>query len=356
LSRGITSEEYDKMVSENHLSFFNRAISGEYALGSTVKPVLALAGLEEGLIRDTDVVHCEGRIALPGGGYKNDWTAHGATDLNKAMAESCDVYFYILGGGYGNKKGLGLTGMNKYYTSFGYGKETGIDIAGEKKGFLPTVDWKRERFGVGWFIGDDYNVSIGQGYFTATPLQLTMATAAIANGGKLMKPKIVKSVLDSEGKEVEIFQPEVVAEISASQDNLAKVRRAMRETVLSSSGTARGLQLMPVTSAAKTGTAQTSKKEVYHNLITIFAPYEKPEVSITVIIESAPYEMNAANMASRQIMSYYFGERLDNEKKMAEAGDLKEITRPDGAESLPGQELGLEEIVIPHRIEEEIVE
>jgi len=356
LSRGITSEEYDKMVSENHLSFFNRAISGEYALGSTVKPVLALAGLEEGLIRDTDVVHCEGRIALPGGGYKNDWTAHGATDLNKAMAESCDVYFYILGGGYGNKKGLGLTGMNKYYTSFGYGKETGIDIAGEKKGFLPTPEWKREKFGMGWFIGDDYNVSIGQGYFTATPLQLTMATAAIANGGKLMKPKIVKSVLDAEGKEIESFQPEVIAEISASQDNLAKVRRAMRETVLSPQGTARGLQLMPVTSAAKTGTAQTSKKEVYHNLITIFAPYEKPEVSITVIIESAPYEMNAANMASRQIMSYYFGERLDNEKKMAEAGDLKEITRPDGAESLPGQELGLEEIVIPHRIEEEIVE
>ncbi|MDD4409959.1 MAG: penicillin-binding transpeptidase domain-containing protein [Candidatus Pacebacteria bacterium] len=363
LSKGLTSEEYEQMVKDNKLSFFNRAISGEYSLGSTVKPVLGLAGLQEGLIKPDDSLMCEGRIALPGGGYKNDWTAHGYTDLNKAMSESCDVYFYILGGGYGNKKGLGVQGMNKYYDLFGYGKSTGIDIDGEKKGFLPDPQWKRNKFNMGWFVGDDYNVSIGQGYFTATPIQLTMATAAIANGGKLMKPKLVKAVLDSQGNEIEKFEPEVVRTIPASNDNFTRIRTAMRETVLSPAGTARGLQLMPVSSAAKTGTAQTSKKEVYHNLITIFAPYEQPEVSITVIIESAPYEMNAANMAARQIMSYYFGERLKKkeEAKNDDKGDqaeqvIPEITKPDGAEPMPGEGGNLEEIIIPQRIEEEVRE
>jgi penicillin-binding protein 2 len=362
LSRGLTGAQYEQMMSDGNFSFFNRAIAGEYSLGSTVKPVLALGGLEEGLIRNTDVVGCEGRIALPGGGYKNDWTAHGATDLKKAIAESCDVYFYILGGGYGNKRGLGIEGMNKYYQEFGYGKPTGIDIAGERSGFLPDPAWKKNRFNTGWFIGDDYNVSIGQGYFMATPIQLTMATAAIANGGKLLKPRIIKEVLDSQGGTIEKFDPEVVYEIPASQEHFQQVKEAMRETVLSSNGTARGLQLMPVSSAAKTGTAQTSKSEVYHNLITIFAPYEKPEVSITVIIESAPYEMNAANMAARKIMSYYFGERLELKKQKEEAEKKsedeetieQEITSPDGAEPVPEPAVREEEIVLPPRIEDEV--
>lgn len=339
LSKGLSTEEYNKMVGENNFSFFNRAISGEYALGSTVKPVMAIAGLEENLVKASDVVGCQGRISLPGGGFKNDWTTHGATDLKKAMAESCDVYFYILGGGYGVKEGLGSERMKKYFNDFGYGKETGIDISGEKAGLIPDSNWKNEQYGSIWYSGDDYNMSIGQGYFKATPLQLTMATAAIANGGRLMKPEIVKAVLDSDGKEVKKIEPEVIRTVSASSEHLSQVREAMRETVLSPRGTARGLQLMPVTSAAKTGTAQTSKADVYHNLITIFAPYEKPEVSITVIIESAPYEMNAANYASREIISYYFGERLKKEKEALDrvekekSLDLEnEITAPDGAD------------------------
>ena len=358
LSKGITNQQYQEMLDANNLSFYNRAISGEYALGSTVKPVLGLAGLEEGLIEAEESVYCEGRIALPGGGFKNDWKAHGYTDLNKAIAESCDVYFYILGGGYGNKKGLGIDRMNYYYRLFGFGQKTGIDIAGERIGLLPDPEWKKERFNTGWFVGDDYNVSIGQGYFLATPMQLTMATAAIANGGKLIKPRLVKKVLDSEGKDVISFDTEVLADLDVDQENLEKIKIAMRETVLSSNGTARGLQLMPVSSAAKTGTAQTSKAEVYHNLMTVFAPYENPEVSITVIIESTPKEMNAANIATRQIMSYYFGERL--EKKVENIDlinkNMNEITSPDAFVPINGAFETVQEVVIPSRIREEIIE
>ncbi|MCK9393818.1 penicillin-binding transpeptidase domain-containing protein, partial [bacterium] len=195
------------------------------------------------------------------------------------------------------------------------GELTGIDISGEKTGFVPDPDWKKKRYGTTWYPGDDYNIAIGQGYFKGTPLQITMATAAIANGGSLMKPKIVKSVLDSEGKEIKTFEPEITRTVGVSAENLADVRIAMRETVMSPNGTARGLQAMPVTSAAKTGTAQTSEPNKYHNLITIFAPYENPEVAITVVVESVPYEMNAANVLSREIMNYYFGERLKKNKE-----------------------------------------
>jgi penicillin-binding protein 2 len=324
LSRGMTNEEYQEMVSKDNLSFYNRAIAGEYAIGSTIKPVMAAAGLQEGLITPEGVINCQGRIALGGGGHKNDWTTHGATDLKKAMAESCDVYFYILGGGYNGKKGLGAERMDKYFEDFGYGSLTGIDISGEKTGLVPDADWKKKRYNTSWYPGDDYNIAIGQGYFKGTPLQITMATAAIANGGQLMKPKIVRAVLDSEGKEIKAFDPEVVRTVSVSSDNLAKVRVAMRETVMSPNGTARGLQAMPVTSAAKTGTAQTSEANKYHNLITIFAPYENPEVAITVVVESVPYEMNAANILSREVMNYYFGERLKKPKE-----EVKDIQQPN---------------------------
>ncbi|MCK9578322.1 penicillin-binding protein 2 [bacterium] len=316
LSKGITNEQYQEIVKTNNFSFYNRAIAGEYPIGSTIKPVMAAAGLQEGLITPNEFINCQGRIALPGGGYKNDWSTHGATDLKKAIAESCDVYFYILGGGYNGRKGLGVEKMDQYFQDFGYGSLTGIDISGEKTGLLPTPEWKRKKYNTAWFPGDDYNISIGQGYFTGTPLQITMATAAIANGGLLMKPKLVKSVLDKNGNESTKFESEIIRTVSIDSDYLKEVRDAMRETVLSPNGTARGLQLMPVSSAAKTGTAQTSNKNEYHNLITIFAPYENPEVAITVIVESVPYEMNAANALSREIMSYYFGERLRKEEKV----------------------------------------
>ncbi|MDD5639704.1 MAG: penicillin-binding protein 2 [Candidatus Pacebacteria bacterium] len=315
LSKGLTHEEYQAMVKSNDFSFYNRAIAGEYAIGSTIKPVMAAAGLEEELITPNEIINCQGRIALPGGGYKNDWTVHGMTDLKKAMAESCDVYFYILGGGYNGQKGLGIEKMNQYFKEFGYGNLTGIDISGEKAGFVPDPDWKKKKYNTSWYPGDNYNIAIGQGYFKGTPLQINMATAAIANGGKLMKPKIVKKVLSSDEKEIKTFNPEITRTVNISSENLAEVRTAMRETVMSPNGTARGLQLMPVTSAAKTGTAQTSEANKYHNLITIFAPYENPEVAITVVVESVPYEMNAANILSREIMNYYFGERLKKDEE-----------------------------------------
>ncbi|MFA6252587.1 MAG: penicillin-binding protein 2 [Candidatus Paceibacterota bacterium] len=336
LSKGMTNDQYKEMVEKEGFSFYNRAIAGEYPIGSTIKPVMAAAGLEEGIITPNEIVNCQGRIALPGGGYKNDWSTHGATDLKKAIAESCDVYFYILGGGYNGKTGLGIEKMDSYFKEFGYGELTGIDISGEKSGFVPDPEWKKRKYNTAWFPGDNYNIAIGQGYFTGTPLQITMATASIANGGNLMKPKIVKEVLDSEGGKIKEYNSEIIRTVNISSQNLAEVRSAMRETVMSPNGTARGLQAMPVSSAAKTGTAQTANKNEYHNLITIFAPYENPEVAITVVVESAPYEMNAANVLSREIMSYYFGERINGTVKEEVKNETESNSNQiDGEENIP---------------------
>jgi len=311
-SQALSAEDYNKLINSNTTSFYNRAIAGEYPIGSTIKPLIASAALEEGVITpDTIILDNEGGLQLSDGTFKKDWAVHGVVDLNKAIAESCDTYFYIVGGGYQGFVGLGIDRIDKYLNEFGLGNYTGIDIPGERAGFIPTADWKKEKTGINWYPGDTYNISIGQGYMKATPLQLAMATAAIANGGKLIKPQIVDSILDKNNKVIKKIETEVINNDFISSENLESVREAMRQTVLSSAGTARGLQWMPVTSAAKTGTAQTSKAETYNNLITLFAPYDDPQVVITIVIDSVPYETGVANLLARQIMSYYFAKDKD---------------------------------------------
>ncbi|MDD5569382.1 MAG: penicillin-binding protein 2 [Candidatus Pacebacteria bacterium] len=321
-SKAVTEEEYNDLMSNSGISFYNRTIAGEYPIGSTIKPLIASAALEENVITASKTIDCAGGLQLKDGTFKKDWTTHGPTDLTKAISESCDTYFYIVGGGYQGFTGLGVDRIDKYLAEFGLGKTTGIDLAGEKAGFVPSADWKQEETGVSWYPGDTYNMSIGQGYLKVTPLQLAMATVAIANGGKLLEPQIVNSVLDENNNVIKKFEPAVINSNFIASQYLEEVRQGMRQTVLSPAGTARGLQSMPVTSAAKTGTAQTGKADVYHNLITLFAPYEDPQIVITIVIESVPNQTGVANLLSRQIMQYYFGDRLQEEaaKQAAENG------------------------------------
>jgi penicillin-binding protein 2 len=173
----------------------------------------------------------------------------------------------------------------------------------------------------------------------ATPLQLAMATAAIANGGTLYKPQILNSVLDKNNNPITKFESQVAGKIPVDAEYLSEVRAAMRQTVLSDKGTARGLQWMPTSSAAKTGTAQTSRADTYHNLITLFAPYEHPQVVITIVIESVPHETGVANLLARQIMSYYFNPdkdkpkdslQTDNNNTQTQNTELPPATLPDG--------------------------
>lgn len=337
-SRTLSTDEYNKMMESS--SFYNRAIAGEYPIGSTIKPMIASAALQEGVITASTIINDNnGGIQLSDGTFKKDWSTHGAVDLNKAIAESCDTYFYLVGGGYQGFKGLGIDRIDSYLNSFGLGKETGIDILGETSGFIPTSDWKEQKYNTSWYPGDTYNISIGQGYMRATPLQLAMATAAIANGGTLYKPQILNSVLDKNNNPITKFDPQVAGKIPVDSEYLSEVRTAMRQTVLSDQGTARGLQWMPTTSAAKTGTAQTSRADTYHNLITLFAPYDHPQVVITIIIESVPHETGVANLLARQIMSYYFNPDKDKPKESLQTDtnntqtqntELPPATLPDG--------------------------
>jgi penicillin-binding protein 2 len=333
-SKTLSAEDYDKLMNSSTTSFYNRAIAGEYPIGSTIKPMIASAALEEGVITPSTVIHDnEGGLQLADGTFKKDWATHGSVDLNKAIAESCDTYFYTVGGGYKGFTGLGIDRIDKYLDEFGLGNYTGIDIPGERAGFIPTADWKKQKTGTSWYPGDTYNISIGQGYMKATPLQLAMATSAIANGGKLLQPQIVDSILDKNNKVIKKFEPEVINSNFISSVNLESVRTAMRQTIISDAGTARSLQWMPVTSAAKTGTAQTSRAETYNNLITLFAPYEDPQVVITIVVDSVPHQTGVANLLARQIMEYYFAKDKDVPKEEIPAADTGTTTQPAGTDT-----------------------
>lgn len=314
-SKNLTKKEFNDLLKNPKVSFYNRATSGEYAIGSTLKPMIAVAALEQGIVTADKEIYCEGGLELNDGTFKKDWATHGWTDLKKAIAESCDVFFYIVGGGYKNFNGLGIAKIEKYLQKFGFGYKTNIDLPEESIGLISNPDWKEEKFKTSWYPGDTYNISIGQGYFKATPLQLTMAIASIANRGKLMKPQIVKSVLNNNNQIIKTYEPEIVSRDFVSLSAIDSVREGMRETVTSGAGTARSLQYLPVSSGAKTGTAQTGKNEVYHNLITVFAPYDDPEIVLTVIVESVPKNTGLANLVARQTLGYYFGEKVLEQNK-----------------------------------------
>ncbi|MDD3386683.1 MAG: penicillin-binding protein 2 [Candidatus Pacebacteria bacterium] len=323
-SKNLTTQEFNKIISSSNVSFYNRAISGEYAIASTIKPILGIAALEEGIITPNTSFYCDGGIELNDGSYKSDWKEHGWTDLKKAIAESCNVFFYNVGGGYKDFIGLGVEKINKYLSYFGFGSKTGIDLPEEKEGLVPTPEWKKEMFDTTWYPGDTYNLSIGQGYIKGTPLQLSIAVSAIANGGYIVKPKIVKSILDDKKNIIEEFSTEINYTVPISLSSINEMKESMKETVTSSLGTARSLQYLPVSSAAKTGTAETGKYQVYHNWITAFAPYEEPEIVLTIVVENVPNNMGLANLIAREVLGYYFGEKerkQSDEEIVNEAGN-----------------------------------
>lgn len=280
-ARGISSADYAALANDPRKPLFNRAIAGEYPPGSTIKPILAGAALAEGIITPETAIESRGGIQV-GRFFFGDWKAHGFTDLRRAIAVSSDVYFYSIGGGYGGIRGLGIDRMREYEERFGWGRPTGIDLPGEQDGFLPTKTWKEERFGERWYIGDDYNSSIGQGYVTTTPLQVLNATAAIANGGTLYAPRLVERIRAVTGEEV-VKEPMVLREQILDPGIMRIVREGMRETV--TEGTAQPLQTLPVAVAGKTGTAQFGGGKETHGWFASFAPYEDPELAVVVLVE-----------------------------------------------------------------------
>ncbi len=318
--KGANSADLQKLLTDPKEPLFDRAISGNYPSGSTIKPLIAAAALEEKTISPDKQIEDIGYITVP-----NPWepdksqkfmdnAVHGMVNMRKAIAVSCNVYFYTIGGGYGDQAGLGPLRINKYLRLFGWGAKTNIDLTGEKSGLLPDPEWKKSAFSSDfdkiWYDGDTYNMSIGQGYLLATPIQVVTSFAAIANGGTLYKPQVVKEIIENDINGTEINKREVSKEIIREnfidKNNLDVIRQGMRAGV--TYGSSVSLNSLPVTSAAKTGTAQTSRPNYYHNWVTVFAPYENPKIVITVLIENVKDLQVAALPVAKEILEWYFSQ------------------------------------------------
>ncbi|HPN96733.1 MAG TPA: penicillin-binding transpeptidase domain-containing protein, partial [Candidatus Moranbacteria bacterium] len=213
------------------------------------------------------------------------------------------VFFYSVGGGYGGIEGLGMNRMKKYENMFGFGQVTGIDIPGESDGLIPDENWKQEKIKEKWYIGDSYHASIGQGFVTATPLQLTNYVAAIANGGTLYTPRIVNRIKKINGEEISV-SAKVIRKNFISSEAMKVVREGMRQTV--TSGTAQTLKNLPVEAAGKTGTAQFGTEDKTHAWFVSFAPYDNPTIAMVVLVEGGGEGHSSAVPVTREVYDWYF--------------------------------------------------
>lgn len=312
-SKGLTNKEYSKISNNKNKSLFNRAVKGEYPSGSTIKPVIGAAALEEGVISENTTILSRGGIRI-GKWFFPDWRAggHGVTDVRKAIAQSVNTFFYYIGGGYEDFTGLGLERILEYDKKFGLSKVTGIDLPSEADGFLPSREWKKEQFDEGWYIGDTYHLSIGQGFLLATPLQVANFTSVFANKGTLYRPHLVKEVFrDNEEEQIiEKISAPVLNKDFVDAYNLEVIRQGMRRTI--TRGSARSLSSLPVEIAGKTGTAQWSSQKEPHSWFTSFGPYKDPEIVVTVMVEQGGEGTYTVVPIARDIYEYYFDKRGEN--------------------------------------------
>ncbi len=322
---GISHKDYKQLQTSKDIPQLNRAIQGLYPPGSTVKPMVALAGLEQGLITAHSESYCPGFFKLPNVKRKfNDWkrSGHGVVNVKDSIAQSCDVFFYELA----NK--MGIDNLHDGLELFNFGKKTGIDIPGERGGILPSKAWKKINKNEPWYRGETLITGIGQGFMTTSPLQLAVSTAALANKGVIFQPKILKSMQVS---------GEVIKEVVRGYSkqipikdihNWENVIDGMKRTIYSPKGTGRRLnKKLSYTLAGKTGTAQVfglDAEEQYiaanlderlrdHALFTGFAPIESPKIVIAVIVENAGSGSAKAAPLAKKVLDIYF-------KKLAKKG------------------------------------
>ncbi len=283
-SGGITQQNYTKYIENEDNPLFNRAIAGTYPSGSTIKLAIASAALEEGIINANTSFLSNGGLWVSSWFFP-DWQAggHGITNVRRSLAWSVNTFYYYIGGGYNDFVGLGVDKITNYLREFGFSKRLGIDIPGEQEGFLPSKDWKQETKDERWYIGDTYNLSIGQGDLLVTPLQIASLTNVVANGGTLYKPHFLQTEIDAMSEKEEKKQPEVINQNFINPNHLQTVKLGMKDCV--DYGSCRRLSLLPFSSGAKTGTAQWSSTKDDHAWFTAFAPYENPQVVVTIMVE-----------------------------------------------------------------------
>jgi len=329
-SGGISVADYRRLSEDPHHPLINHAISGRHPPGSTFKIVPAAAALEEGVISRQTRIKCNGTMWLPDERFPDDpelgqtfycWIhkldrGHGELNIISGIANSCDIFFYWVGGGFLDKfSGLGLDRLARYARLFGLGEPTGIELSGENPGLVPTAKWKRLNYSERWVTGDTYNMSIGQGYVLATPLQMVNATAAVANGGTLYQPQILYHVLDDTGHVVQNFTPQVIRQLPIDPLHLATVAEGMEAAV--AWGSARLAYLEAVRVAGKTGTAEFFDPNIppddegnlpTHAWFTAFAPVEEPEIALVVFLYNGGEGSETAVPIAAEILRYYFGE------------------------------------------------
>ena len=289
----------------------NKALKGQYPPGSTFKIITALAGLEQGIINENSTVVCNGSLKVGNSTFKCwDKKGHGVVNLRRALRESCDVYFYQLG------EKLGVDRISACAREFGLGMPLGVGLENEKGGVIPTAGWKEKKYGKRWYLGDTVSVAIGQGYVLTTPIQLASMIATVANEGTVYRPYLVKKVVDPDGKVLKEFAPQIIKKMTVNAKNFRLVKEGLFAVVNEPHGTGVAARLYEVKVAGKTGTSQVvktrdSRGEVPyqyrdHALFVAFAPYEKPEVAVAVVIEHGEHGGAAAAPIAGRILRGYF--------------------------------------------------
>ncbi|MDR3686087.1 MAG: penicillin-binding protein 2 [Coriobacteriia bacterium] len=312
----ISDKQWKSLTAtDSNYPLTNRAIAGQYPAASTFKAMTGLSALQAGLITPSTTVDCTGRWTEMGKQWAKwcwDHAGHGPEEFYGAVRDSCDFYFYHVG--YLLYKSGGEK-LQKFARKFGFGQDSGIDLPGEANGRVPDIAWKNAYFQnypemQGWNVGDTVNMAIGQGDLLVTPLQLADAYAGIANGGKVMRPHILKQVLGADGKPVLTYQPTVAFDSGTSASNLATMRSAL--LAVTTTGTGKGaFSGFPVPVAGKTGTAQVSGKDDYAWFVG-FAPANHPKYAVAVMIEQGGHGGSVAGPAARQIFAALLGQKIQH--------------------------------------------
>lgn len=320
-SAGISVEDYISLSQDPLRPLMDAAISGQYPPGSTFKLIPASASLQEHVVEPNTRITTPGILWVPNNLFPEDLSlaqpfydwykpGFGSLAIRDAVRVSSDVFFYKLVGGYSDfEKPLGDQRLGNYARLFGLGDISHIDLPGEAPGLVPTQEWKRKRFGDVWTLGDTYNMAIGQGYVLATPIQVADYTAVVANGGTLYKPQLVSAVTDSEGRIVRTIEPQVLRKLPIDPQVFSLVREGMRNAVVA--GTAVRANLADIAVAAKTGTAEFYGPKVNghlptHAWFTAFAPYDNPQIVVTVFVYGGGEGSEVAGPAVADILRAYF--------------------------------------------------
>lgn len=313
---GISQKSWNKMVNDPLKPLLDKSIQGQYPPGSTYKIVTALAGLMEGVISPETSFPCFGSFTLHGHRYGcwKKWGHGRDVNLEKAMAESCDVYFYHIG------QEVGVDKLAIYARSLGLGEKTGIILEHEKTGLVPTKDWKKRKKNEHWQQGETVSVSIGQGFNLTTPLQVCRMTAAIANGGTLHTPQLILSIKDQDGTTLEEFPPEQSGKAFATQKEINLIHKGLVAAVNKPHGTGEKAKMKDIIVAGKTGTSQVVRLDQFsgtaeedipykyrdHAWFTCYAPAENPEIAVTVLNEHGGHGGSAAAPIAKAILEEYF--------------------------------------------------